>query len=189
MSESFTEQQLIEQVHESRRAYDGKLIHVRVDSVALPNGKAAKREIVEHPGAVAIVPLLDDHTVLLVRQYRPAAGQVLWEIPAGTLEPGEDPRDCALREIEEETGYRADRMEKIYEAFVAPGYCMELMHGFVASQLTPGTTNTDSDEFIRVEAVALDAALLMIDRMEIRDAKTICGLLHVARHCNLQSAI
>jgi ADP-ribose pyrophosphatase len=184
----FTEQQLIEQVQQSRRGYDGRLIHVRVDGVTLPNGKVATREIVEHPGAVAIVPLLDDNTVLLVRQYRPAAGQVLWEIPAGTLEPGEDPRDCALREIEEETGHCAGSMTKIYEAFVAPGYCMELMHGFVATQLTAGTTHTDADEFIRVEAVALDEALRMIDRMEIRDAKTICGLL-LARHLNPQSAI
>lgn len=181
MSESFTEPQLIEHVRESRRGYDGRLLHVRIDGVALPNGKTATREIVEHPGAVAIVPLLDDNTVLLVQQYRPAAGQVLWEIPAGTLEPGEDPRDCALREIAEETGYRAGRMEKIYEAFVAPGYCMELMHGFVATQLTPGATNPDPDEFIRVETVPFDEALRMIDRMEIRDAKTICGLLYVAR--------
>ncbi len=176
-----TDNELFEQVTATERIFAGRIIGVRVDSMRMPDGRAGRREIVEHPGAVAIVPFLDDETVLLVRQYRHAAGELLWEIPAGTLEPPEPPEACAAREMVEETGYRVARLEKVYEAFVAPGYCQELVHGFIATGLTPCVGHTDEDEFLRAAPIPFAEALAMIARREIRDAKTICGLLLAAQ--------
>lgn len=170
---------------DTRRVYEGRRITVDLESVRLPNGARAELEIVRHPGAAAIVPLLSapdaaDPSVLLVRQYRYAAGGELWEIPAGVLEPGEEPAACAKRELREETGATAERMEPLTSIFTTPGFTDEMIHLFLASGIRPGPTAHEADEVIRVEARPLSAALQMIRDGVIQDGKTIVGLLFVA---------
>src|SRR5262249_53704279 len=130
----------------SQSIYEGRIVHLRVDTVRLPNGKESKREIVAHRGAVCIVPVRDDGKILLVQQFRLAAGKTLLEIPAGTLEEGEGPALCAERELEEETGYRAAKLVPLFQAYLAPGYSTELIYAFLATGLTPTQAHTDADE-------------------------------------------
>jgi ADP-ribose pyrophosphatase len=133
------------------------------------------REVVEHRGAAAIVPILEGN-VILVRQFRYAASSELLEIPAGTLEPAESPEICARRELEEETGYRCNEIQKILECFVAPGYSTEKIHFFLAKGLKPSKMMTEDDERIKVELLPIASAIEKIRKGEIRDAKTVCGL-------------
>ena len=160
--------------------YDGRVVHLVVLDVMLPDGGTAKRELVRHPGAVAVVPLIGDD-VLMVRQFRVAAGRVLLEIPAGTLNPGEDPRLCAEREMQEETGYRPGNLESLGGIFVAPGYTTEFIHLFLATDLTESRLEMDEDEFIELVRMPLANVLAMIDRGEIEDGKSTSALLKVAR--------
>ena len=153
---------------------------MRVDQVLLDDGRSTTREIVEHRGAVAIVPLLEDGRVILVRQYRYAVAEDLLEIPAGTLESGELPEHCARRELEEETGYRSGEISKILECYVAPGYSTEKIHFYVAKGLVRTHMKAEEDERIKVEALRFSQALEKILAGEIRDAKTICGLFRVS---------
>jgi len=171
----------LEQRISSRRLYDGRILNLRVDEVKIENGKFTSREIVEHRGAAAIVPLLSEGEVILVRQYRYAVSAELLEIPAGTLEPGEEPEDCAKRELEEETGYRCQAIAKVLECFVAPGYSTEKIHIYLAKGLTKTRTKTEEDENITVESFPFVAALDKIRSGEIQDAKTIAGLQGVAQ--------
>ena len=171
----------MEQRISSRRLYDGRILNLRVDEVKIENGKFTSREIVEHRGAAAIVPLLSEGEVILVRQYRYAVSAELLEIPAGTLEPGEEPEDCAKRELEEETGYRCQAIAKVLECFVAPGYSTEKIHIYLAKGLTKTRTKTEEDENITVESFPFVAALDKIRSGEIQDAKTIAGLQGVAQ--------
>ena len=172
---------LTEIVTDSQRIYEGRILNLRVDSVALPNGKASKREVVEHRGAVAIVPLLDDNTVILVRQFRlPAAGPLL-EIPAGGLEAGETPEQCARRELTEEVKMTPETLTPLYEAFVAPGYTTEKIYGFLATGLTDAPEEGDEDEFVEIVRMSLTQALAAIATGEIQDMKTIAGLTLAAR--------
>lgn len=168
---------LTEKTIETKDIYKGKIINLRVDSVELPDGKIASREVVEHKGAVAIVPVLEKNKVVLVKQYRHPAGKVLLEIPAGTLNPSEDPLDCAKRELIEETGYSAAKWTKLFGAYLAPGYSNEFIHIYLAEDLTPAHAEADEDEFIEVSIVGIDEAIDMISTGEIEDAKTISGLL------------
>jgi ADP-ribose pyrophosphatase len=161
--------------------YQGRVIHVVVADVRLPNGAMGRRELVRHPGAVAIVALDAQEHVLLVRQFRFAAGRVLSEIPAGTLNPGEDPLLCAERELQEETGHAPGRLQPLGGIFVAPGYTTEFIHLFLATDLRESRLEMDDDEFISLDRVPLTEALAMIDRGEIIDGKSIAGLLRVAR--------
>ena len=163
----------------SEEVFKGRIFSVTRDEIVLPNGKKAVRDIVRHPGAAIIVPLLPNGRVLLVRQYRFATGQNIWEIPAGTLGENESPEECALREVEEETGYKASSVEFIATIWPSPGYCDELMHLFVARGLTTSEQNLDEDEII--EAHSFDAEQLreMIRNGEIADAKTLAGLFLV----------
>jgi ADP-ribose pyrophosphatase len=170
-----------ERVVDSRPIYEGRIVRFRVDTVALPNGSTAQREIIGTPGAVVVVPLTDDRRVRLVRQYRSAIGQFLLELPAGTLEPGEAPDQAAPRELAEETGDRAAHWRRLAGFFTVPGICDEYLHLYLATGLTPGQTNQEVDEFIEVLTLPLDEALAMVHAGEIRDAKTIIGLLMVAR--------
>ena len=147
----------------------------------LDNGMITTREIVEHRGASAIVALLDLDQVILVRQYRYAVSSELLEIPAGTLDPGEKPEDCARRELEEETGYRCAEIKKMTECFVAPGYSTEKIHIYLAKGLTKTTTRMEEDENISTESLPLKDALDKIRSGEIRDGKTIAGLYAAAR--------
>ena len=171
-----------ETILNTRSAFSGKLIHVDLLETRLPDGNIGQRELVRHPGAVAIVALDADENVLLVRQYRIGAEQSLLEIPAGTLEAGEDPAICADRELQEEASYKPGTLEALGGFYVAPGYTTEYIHLFLARDLTEASLDADDDEFISVEIMPLDSALNLIDRGEIIDGKTINGLLRVARH-------
>jgi ADP-ribose pyrophosphatase len=157
-------------------------VKLRLDTVRLPNGKTARREVVEHGEAVAIVPMRDENTVLLIRQFRLPAGKVLLEIPAGSMNPGEDPAESARRELSEEIGMAPGRMVPIYSAYLAPGYTSEKIHGFLALDLTPKAGTADDDEFVELAPMALEAAIDAIATGEIEDAKTIAGLLLAARY-------
>lgn len=163
--------------------YSGKIIRVRVDTVQFQNGKQGKREVVEHGGAVAIVPVLaDNETVVLVRQWRTPAGKALLEVPAGGIEPGEDPETCARRELTEEIGQTAARLIPLYAAYMAPGYCTEKIYAFLALDLSAKRADADEDEFVERVEMKLDAAIAAIATGEIEDAKTIAGLTLAARY-------
>jgi len=166
----------------SRRiAYKGGHIQVREDRVIEPAGYEASREIVVHPGAVCIVARPSPDNVILIRQYRHAAGQELLEIPAGTLHEGEDPLECAFRELEEETGYRAATMTERARFWTTPGFTTEFMHLYEAAHLTRTQAHPDEDEVIEVEIVSSTEALQLIDNGRIQDAKSILGLLRVLK--------
>ena len=173
---------LNETVTASERIYEGKIVRLRVDTIALPNGKTSKREVVEHGEAVAIVPMRDDKTVLLVRQFRLPAGKVLLEIPAGGLEEGEDAQEAAARELSEEIGMTPGRLVSLYSAYLAPGYTTEKIHGFLALDLTEKPGQADEDEFVELAPMPLEDAIAAIATGEIEDAKTIAGLTLAARY-------
>jgi ADP-ribose pyrophosphatase len=166
----------------SERLYEGRVLNLRVDHVRLPDGTTIKREIVEHGGAVAMVPLDDEGYVHLVRQYRPAVDRHLLEIPAGGLKPGEEPAHCAERELQEEIGMFPGKIEPLGAFYPVPGYSSEVIHLFLAGDLRPSTLPGDDDEEIAVERVALSELLRQIDQGAIEDGKTIAGVLRVARH-------
>jgi len=168
-----------ETVLSSHRIYAGRTISLRVDEVRTPSGIAAQHEIVEHRGAVALVAFDDEGRVVLIRQYRRAAGKTLIEIPAGTLEPGEDVTACAARELVEETGYSAAHLERLGGIYPSPGFCTEFIHFFIATGLTRGDARPEADEIIEVEAVPWDEALRRVRAGEIQDAKSISALLLV----------
>lgn len=170
-----------EEISSSEYVYRGKILNLRVDQVR-SGSSTVVREIVEHRGAVAIVAMDDQARVLLVKQYRSAAKQEMMEIPAGTLEPGEDPSACAPRELEEETGYRAAEWQELGSFYSSPGFSTEKMVLYLARGLTLFTPSPEEDEQISVHAIPLAESLAMIDRGEISDAKTIVGLLRVWRH-------
>lgn len=173
--------ELREKTIESKCVFEGRVVNLRVDTVELPGGRRATREVVEHKGAVAIVPLIDEELVVMVRQYRQPTGEVLLEIPAGTLEPGEYPDDCAARELIEEVGYRARSLSRMFKSYLAPGYSSEMLHTYLATDLEKVTAAPDADENIEIVTYSLDDAVGMIGTGEIKDAKTICGLLMASR--------
>lgn len=173
--------EVYEKVIESNPVYKGRLFNVRVDKVLTSWGRLTVREIVEHPGAVVIIPLLDKESVVLVSQYRHAAGKVLLELPAGTLEVGEDPEKCACRELEEETGFIAGRMEKVAMLYLAPGYSTEKVHLYVASDLKKVGQKLEPDEKIRTMILKIDDVVNMIVKGEIEDAKTVAGIMLLKR--------
>lgn len=160
----------------AEQIYSGKVVNLRRDIVCLPNGKQASREVVEHPGAVAIIPVLPDGRILLVRQFRHPVGQVLLEIPAGKLDPGESPDACAARELEEETGYRAKSLERKASVFTGPGFTNEVIHLYLAHDLFKTAVNPDEDEFLEVGAYTPEEIRRLVREGLICDAKTISGL-------------
>jgi ADP-ribose pyrophosphatase len=166
------------------RVYSGRIISVDLDDVRFPDGSVGKLEMIRHPGASAVVPLLgeptDDPEVLLIRQYRYAAEQFLYEIPAGRLDPGESPAECAHRELQEETGYTAARVEQLFTMYTTPGFTDEKIHLFVATGLVEGEAQREADEFMELVPTPLSRALSMIERGEIQDAKTALALLYTA---------
>ncbi|MHB8576613.1 MAG: NUDIX hydrolase [Dehalococcoidia bacterium] len=165
----------------SERMYDGKVVNLRVDTVRFEDGREAKREVVEHGGAVAIVAIDNDARLLLVRQFRTPVGDDLLEVPAGGIDDGEEPEAAAQRELQEETGYRAARIRRLAGFWVAPGYCTEFIHVFLAEGLTESRLDADDDEAITVERFTLAESIAMIASGEIRDAKSIVGILAFAR--------
>jgi ADP-ribose pyrophosphatase len=165
----------------SEEIYNGRVVKLALHQVRLPNGEEAKREVVRHPGAVAIVAFDANGDVLLVRQFRLAAGKILSEIPAGTLNPGEDPLECAIRELQEETGYKPGKIEALGGIYVAPGYTTEYIHLFLATDLIESKLAQDIDEFLEVDHVPFKDALAMIERGDMPDGKSNVALLRVAR--------
>lgn len=159
-----------------RNVYSGKVITLNIDTVQLPNGVTVDLETIRHPGAAAVVPVKDDGTVVLIRQFRHAAGGFIYEIPAGKLAPGEDPLDCAARELEEEVGYRASSFELLSSIFTAPGFADEVIHVYKAIGLTKGRQHLDRDEVLEIVEMPLHQAIARIQDGTIRDGKTIVGL-------------
>ena len=177
-----------ERTLQTERIYQGKVVSLRVDTVELPTGRSTTREIVEHGGCTAIVAIDSDDNVLLVRQYRKAVERMLLEIPAGGLDPGEDPLDCARRELAEETGFTAERWEQLPVFFTSPGFCTEDMHLYLATELRPQKRAADDDENIELVRIPLGTVTELIDSGEICDAKSIAGLLMALRRRRPSSA-
>ena len=161
----------------SRREYDGKIVSLRVDTVQMGDREPVEREIVEHPGSIVVVPVTGRDSVLLVEQWRHPAKQVLLEAPAGTLDPGENPAETVQRELREETGYRAASIRKIGEFWIAPGWCDEYMHAYLATGLTPDPLPQDVDEDLHVVETPLDEVPGLLQNGRIADAKSIAALL------------
>jgi ADP-ribose pyrophosphatase len=167
------------------RVHTGKIITLDTDTVRFPDGSVGEMDMIRHPGASAIVPFVSDATshdpqLMLIRQYRYAADQYLYEIPAGRLDPGEDPRDCAKRELREETGCTAQGIDFLFTMYTTPGFTDERIHLFIATGLERGETAHEPDEFMTIETVVLSQALRMIREGEIKDAKTALGILFAA---------
>jgi ADP-ribose pyrophosphatase len=169
----------------SRRVYSGRIINLDIDTVRFPDGSTGELEMIRHSGASAIVPFLgdpagNDPQILLLKQYRYAADDFLYEIPAGRLDPGEEPIDCARRELMEETGCEAERIEHLYSFYTTPGFTDEMIHAFMAVGLERGESRLETDEFITVETMTLSHALGLIQKGEIKDAKTALAILYAA---------
>lgn len=169
------------QLVERRVLWEGNVGSFGLDTVDLPSGERATLALFRHPGAAAVVPFLDRDRVVMLRQFRHAAGGVIWEVPAGKLDRGEDPRTCAARELEEETGYRAGRIERTGAILTTPGFTDERIHLFCAYELVAGEANPEAHEVLRSEVVPLERALAMIESGEICDGKTIAALFLAAR--------
>ena len=163
----------------SRVVYEGRILRLHVDTVELPNGAQALREVADHPGGVAIVAIDDSGGVLTVRQYRYVFSRVLEEIPAGKLEPGEDPREAALRELREETGAVPERLTELGPLIVSPGAYGEVLRLYLAEGLEIGAQSPDEDEFLDVKRTPFDEMVRRVLSGELEDAKTVAGILKV----------
>lgn len=174
-----------EEILSTKIIFDGRIIHLRVHQVRLPDGNETIRELIEHQGAVAIVAIDNEGYVLLVKQYRIGAGQALYEVPAGLLELGEEPETAVIRELREETGYRPIGLESLGGIYLAPGYSTEYIHLFIAKGYESAPLQQDSDEFVQSLRIPIPEALEMIDKGEIIEAKSIAALLKAARKLGL----
>jgi ADP-ribose pyrophosphatase len=168
----------------SQRVYTGRVIKLEQDEVRFPDGSEGSLDMIRHPGAAAVIPMLDrvtdsDPRIVLIHQFRHAADGPIWEIPAGTLGPGEAPESCAHRELVEEAGYHAGSLEFLTDIFTAPGFTDERIHLYLATDLTPGAAAPEQDEFISIPEFRWSAIGRMIRRREIRDGKSLAALLFV----------
>ncbi|WP_085523474.1 NUDIX hydrolase [Tuberibacillus sp. Marseille-P3662] len=170
---------LTEKTIQSKDIYQGKVINLQVDDVELPDGGTSKRELVKHPGAVAVIAVTKDGRLVLVRQYRKALEKTIYEIPAGKLEPGEAPEVTARRELAEETGFQCDQLEPLVSFYTSPGFADELVHVFYTDTLTDGEQQLDDDEFLDQHEVTVDEALQMIAAQTIHDAKTVYAVQYL----------
>lgn len=157
--------------------FNGNIINLRVDEVMLSNGKKTTREIVEHSGAVAIIPIVDKDRIFLVKQFRKPIERELIELPAGKLEGEENPEECAIRELEEEIGYKAGKIKNLITIYTSPGFANEIIHIYVAWDLKKTKVNRDEDEFMDIIEVNFQEVIKMIHDGQIMDAKTIAGIL------------
>ena len=168
----------------SKRLYSGRIVNLDLDTVRFPDDSIGQLEMLRHPGAAAVVPFLDppggaDPRAVLIRQFRHAADSYIWEVPAGRLDGGESPESCAERELEEETGMRARRLERLTTIYTTPGFTDERIHLFLADGLEPGAEHREADEFMELHTLRWSRVLEMIDRGEIVDGKTLVSLLFV----------
>jgi len=163
-------------VKSTAEVYKGRIFNFLTENLTLPNGRDTEMAFIRHPGSTAVVPLLDDNTVVMEVQYRHPVGEYLLEIPAGTLEPGESPLNCAKRELVEETGFRAQELIELGKIHMIPAYSDEEIHVFIAKGLTPAKQNLDPDEIIEVVTYPLEKAVQMIDAGKITDALTILSI-------------
>ncbi|ARW07374.1 NUDIX hydrolase [Bacillus atrophaeus] len=172
---------LEEKTIEKEKLFSGKVIDLYVEDVELPNGKTSKREIVKHPGAVAVLAVTDSNKIILVNQYRKSLERTIVEIPAGKLEKGEEPEYTALRELEEETGYTAKKLTKITAFYTSPGFADEIVHLFLAEDLSvlEEKRELDEDEFVEVMEVTLEDALKLVETREVYDAKTAYAIQYL----------
>lgn len=174
---------LIEEKISSEDVFDGVLLHVKRDTVKLPNGDTSTREWIKHQGAAAVLPILPNGDIILVKQYRYPIGKVTLEIPAGKLDsPDEEPLVCATRELSEETGYTAANYQKLTTLATTVGFSNEYIHIYLATGLTSGKQHTDDDEFINVVTMPLSEAMAMIDNGTIYDAKSVTAILMAKRY-------
>ena len=171
-----TEIDLYEKPVSSNRLFEGKIINLRRDEVILPNGRTATRGVVEHPGAVAVVPITKTGQVVLVRQFRHPVGRIILEVPAGKLDRNEKPEDCALRELAEETGFVANKLRKLTSMYTTPGFSNEVIHLYLAEDLVESDQRPDEDEFIKTEQYSPEQIRQMIKSGEICDAKSLVAL-------------
>lgn len=167
-----------EKMLKTKTIYEGKIFDVLVDEVELPSGRKTIREVVRHIGAVGLIPVLEDGRIILEEQYRYPTGEILIEIPAGRLEEGEAPDQTAARELLEETGYMADEIDRLTVFYTTPGYTSEKLYLYVVRGLKKAEAKPDMDENIRLKTVTIGEALQLIERGEIKDGKTIAGLLY-----------
>ena len=170
---------LYEKTTKTTEIFKGKVIDLQLDEVELPNGRTSSREIVKHPGAVAILPITTEGKLVLVRQYRKALDKVIVEIPAGKLEKGEEPLASAKRELEEETGYKADKLDFIVSFYTSPGFADEIIHLYITDTLEKGQLAPDEDEFLDVLEVNLEEAEEMVENQTIHDAKTVFAVQYM----------
>ena len=159
-----------------RNVYKGYCFDAVEDQVIWPNGKELGRSLIMHPGISVMVPILEVNRIILLKQYRYGAGRVLWEVPAGTISPGETPLQCAKREIVEETGFKASRWKKLASCYTSPGYNTEVIHCFAASQLCESQASLEEDEVLEVEVIAVQEVKNMIKEGKIQDAKSLVAL-------------
>ncbi len=179
------DEELVEKKLHGEAIFDGTLLHVRRDTVELPNGNQATREFIEHPGASSVIPVFPNGDIILVKQYRYPIGRVTLEVPAGKLDaPDEDPLYCAQRELSEETGYEAAHMEKLTTIATTVGFSNEYIHMYKAEGLTPGPQHPDEDEFINVVRLPLDETVAMVLDGRIYDAKSVSSILMLERQRN-----
>ncbi|MDE7245483.1 MAG: NUDIX hydrolase [Oscillospiraceae bacterium] len=169
--------ELTEKTLSSEKIFDGKILHIRRDTVLLPDGNQSFREVVDHPGGVCVLALDGQNRALLVRQFRYPYMQLLRELPAGKLEYGEDPRQAAIRELREETGAVPGQFDSLGELYPSPGYCGEIIRMYLARDLQFGETHLDEDEFLDLERIPFAALVQEVLSGEIRDAKTIAAVL------------
>jgi ADP-ribose pyrophosphatase len=156
--------------------WHGRAFDFDEEVIILPNGKRVVAGIIHHPGSSAIVPVREDGSVILIKQYRPTIRDFVWEIPAGCMDPGEDPLTCAKRELQEESGHAGNRFQKVGEIWVAPGYSTECIHLFLATELTPRESHLDEDEFLSVHLFPFSRVVEMVERNEIKDAMTMIAI-------------
>lgn len=170
---------LFEKTLSEEYKYRGRIINLKIQHVELPNGRVSSREIIEHPGAVAIIPFLDENTIILVEQFRKALDQVILEIPAGKIDKGENPEACGIRELEEETGYKANEFEYLGKIATTPGFTDEVIYIYKADNLYKGEINMDEDEFINLKTYKIEEIKDMVKKGQIIDGKTIAALAYL----------
>lgn len=166
------------------KVYEGKILNLRIDTIELPDKKYSKREIIEHPGSVAIITIVDDDSLVLVKQYRKAAEDFMYEIPAGKLEVNEEPKETAIRELREETSYEANKLSYISEFYTSPGYCNEKVHLFLAEDIYEVEADPEPNEFIEKTQIQIDDLIDMVNKGEIIDSKTIIGIYYAKNYLN-----